>query len=81
MAYGARQAILSTACLQSYRLYADHMHRLQLAVYNPLGNRDVTVAFDTPRRSVATGRVDRSHKVSEGDGDIFLTESATASGP
>lgn len=44
------------------------------AVYNPLGNRAVTVSFEEPRTSIATGRRDRSHTVEPGDGDLFLTK-------
>jgi len=42
-----------------------------VAVFNPLGNRPVTVRFDTLMRSVATDRTGRSHTVPPGDGDLF----------
>lgn len=42
------------------------------AVYNPLGNTAVNVAFDAPRTSAATGRTGKAHTVAAGDGDLFL---------
>lgn len=42
------------------------------AVYNPLGNRLVTVRFPELRRSLATGKVDEEHSVGCPDGDIFV---------
>ena len=41
-------------------------------VYNPLGNRLVTIRFPERRRSVATGKVDEEHALGCPDGDIFL---------
>ena len=43
------------------------------AVYNPLGNDPVTIHFDQPRRSLATGKTARQHVVPALDGDIFLS--------
>ena len=42
------------------------------AVYNPPGNGVTVVTFSAPRRSLATGKVARTHPVPELDGDIFL---------
>jgi hypothetical protein len=50
-------------------------------VYNPMGNREVTVAFDSPRRSAATGKTATSHIIAACDGDIFLTDTATGGSP
>ena len=44
------------------------------AIYNPLGNSNVTVHFAEPHRSQATGRVNVEHTVSNNDGDIFLRD-------
>ena len=41
-------------------------------VYNPLGNRLVTIRFPERRRSVATGTVEEEHALGCPDGDIFL---------
>lgn len=41
-------------------------------VYNPAGGATVTVRFDSPRRSRASGLVGQEHEVSPNDGDIFL---------
>ena len=41
-------------------------------VYNPMGNTQVSITFDEPRRSLATGRTAIQHKVAVPDGDIFL---------
>lgn len=43
-----------------------------VAAYNPMGNRAVTVTFDTPHTSQATGRTGTTHTVPACDGDIFL---------
>ena len=43
-------------------------------VYNPSGNSDVTVRFDAPHRSRATGRRGTEHTVPPNDGDIFLPD-------
>jgi hypothetical protein len=43
-------------------------------VFNPPGNRPVTVRFDQPRRSTATGVTGRSFTLAPGDGDLFLNE-------
>ena len=42
------------------------------AVYNPLGNPPITLAFDAPRTSAATGRRARNHTLNGGDGDCYL---------
>jgi hypothetical protein len=41
-------------------------------VYNPMGNGNVAVTFDTPHRSVATGRISTTHLLADCDGDLFL---------
>jgi hypothetical protein len=41
-------------------------------VYNPMGNQKVTIAFDKPRRSLATGRTAKEHRVGCADGDVLL---------
>ena len=46
------------------------------AVFNPPGNRPVTVSFPEPRRSAATNTVGRSFAVNGGDGDLFLKDAA-----
>jgi hypothetical protein len=43
-----------------------------LAVYNPMGNKAVTVKFTQDRKSVATGKVAAQHQVEAANGDIFL---------
>jgi len=47
------------------------------AVYNPMGNPPVTIAFGESRVSRATGSRARVHTVGPCDGDIFLKEKAT----
>jgi arabinogalactan endo-1,4-beta-galactosidase len=47
-----------------------------MVVYNPMGNRDVTILFSQPRTSVATGRTAREHQLAAPDGDIYLTPKA-----
>ena len=42
------------------------------AVYNPMGNEPVTIQFDEPRDSVATGKRSQVHAVEPCDGDVFL---------
>ena len=42
------------------------------AVYNPMGNIPVSVVFEEPRRSAATGKRSREHSLKPGDGDIYL---------
>ncbi len=42
------------------------------AVYNPMGNPPLEVAFDRPRRSLATGKTANRHHVPPLDGDLFL---------
>jgi hypothetical protein len=41
-------------------------------IYNPMGNRDVTIRFSQPRTSVATGRTAMEHQLGSPDGDIYL---------
>ena len=41
-------------------------------VYNPPGNKPVTVTFTEPRTSLATGQSSKSHTVNSWDGDILL---------
>jgi hypothetical protein len=41
-------------------------------VYNPMGNKTVTVEFESARRSVATGESARRHRLGCPDGDIYL---------
>lgn len=43
-------------------------------VYNPMGNRTVTVSFDKPKTSAATGTRAREHSIAPGDGDIYMVE-------
>lgn len=43
-----------------------------VALYNPMGNRTVSVVFARTRQSVATGKQAKEHSVAAGDGDIFL---------
>ena len=45
-------------------------------VHNPAGGAPVTVRFDTPRRSRATGRTATAHTIPAHNGDIFLTPGA-----
>jgi hypothetical protein len=42
------------------------------AVYNPTGNPPVTITFEEPRSSSATGTRARVHTVAPCDGDLFL---------
>jgi hypothetical protein len=41
-------------------------------VYNPMGNKAVSVAFGEDRRSAATGRIAESHELGSPDGGVFL---------
>ncbi len=50
------------------------------AVYNPLGNAPMTIRFDEPRLSLATGKTARQHVVPPLDGDIFLSGPIIRSG-
>lgn len=43
-------------------------------IYNPCGNSNVTVRFEVPHRSRATGRRSQQHIVPPNDGDIFLPD-------
>lgn len=43
-----------------------------VAVYNRPGNKPVTIDFDRPHRSIATGNTARSHTVPGADGDLFI---------
>lgn len=42
------------------------------AAYNPMGNVAVTLTFDAPRVSRATGKLAVSHTLNSCDGDLFL---------
>jgi hypothetical protein len=42
------------------------------AVYNPMGNQAVTIRFDEPRTSRATGQCTRIHTLAACDGDLYL---------
>ena len=42
------------------------------AIYNPMGNRDVTVTFDRRHKSVANGKSGRTFTVAGCDGDLFV---------
>lgn len=44
------------------------------AVYNPMGNQAVTITFDEPRTSSATGRRARVHTIAPCDGDLLLKD-------
>jgi len=41
-------------------------------VYNPMGNKQVTITFPVPRTSVATGQTASKHQLNCPDGDIYL---------
>ena len=41
-------------------------------VYNPIGNSPASITFKESRKSLATGRTARQHKIAALDGDIFL---------
>jgi hypothetical protein len=43
-----------------------------VVVYNPMGNRPITVKFADPRRQASTGESGRSFVVPACDGDLFL---------
>ncbi|MHC4679916.1 MAG: putative glycoside hydrolase [Planctomycetota bacterium] len=45
-------------------------------VYNPMGNKTVTVVFDRARTSVATDQTAKSHTLTSPDGDIYLKKDA-----
>jgi hypothetical protein len=42
------------------------------AVYNPPGNKAVTVVFEKVRKSAATGKAGKKHSVAAADGDLFI---------
>ena len=42
------------------------------AVYNPMGNPEIVVAFPVPRRQISTGKVATSFRLPACDGDLFL---------
>lgn len=52
-----------------YRRHFEHGD----AVFNPLENGPVKIAFDRPRRSAATNAVARSFTIAPGDGDLFIS--------
>ena len=41
-------------------------------VYNPRGNKAVSVTFPEDRRSVGSGKTAQSHHLESSDGDMFL---------
>lgn len=43
-----------------------------LAVYNPLGNKPVTVEFSTPHKAIASKTTAVTFTIPPGDGDLFL---------
>jgi len=48
------------------------------AVYNPMGNQQVTVSFTQNHKSVATGKWAKQHPVRAFDGDIFLADTGSS---
>jgi hypothetical protein len=40
-------------------------------VYNPMGNKNVSLVFDNEKTSLATGKCSKEHKISSPDGDVF----------
>jgi len=49
------------------------------AVYNPMGNKTVTITFDQPKTSAATRRTSRTHTLRSPDGDIYLRAQTASS--
>lgn len=45
-----------------------------VVVYNPMGNRTITVRFEHPHKSLATGRNAQQHSLPPADGDIFVAD-------
>ncbi len=45
-------------------------------VYNPMGNKTVTVTFDDIRTSISSGQTAKSHALKNCDGDIYLKKNA-----
>jgi hypothetical protein len=43
-------------------------------VYNPMGNKTVTIAFDQIRTSASTGKTSKTHTLKSLDGDIYLNK-------
>ncbi|MHC4117696.1 MAG: alpha-amylase family protein [Planctomycetota bacterium] len=43
-----------------------------IAVYNPMGNKTITITFDQPKTSASTGKTSKSHTLKSPDGDIYL---------
>ncbi|MHC4431610.1 MAG: alpha-amylase family protein [Planctomycetota bacterium] len=41
-------------------------------IYNPMGNKTVTITFDQPKTSAATGKTSKTHTLKSPDGDIYL---------
>ncbi len=62
--------------LKTGRRYPDGTIRREFergtVIYNPPGNRDVTVTFAEPRRSAASGATAATQPIAALDGDIFL---------
>lgn len=50
-----------------------------IAVFNPMGNHQVTVTFEKSQKSMKTGKHLASHTIPPGDGDLFLGSSRLAS--
>jgi len=44
------------------------------ALYNPMGNVPVSVFFEEPRRSAATGKRSKEHSLKPADGNIYLKQ-------
>ena len=42
------------------------------AVYNPMGNENVTITFNQPKTSAATNKKAKTHTLKSPDGDIYL---------
>ncbi|MBN2137428.1 MAG: hypothetical protein JW720_06455 [Sedimentisphaerales bacterium] len=50
-------------------------------IYNPMGNKPVSIRFHRPRTSLAAGKTASMHIIPPADGDIFLIPPATGSSP
>ena len=46
------------------------------AVYNPMGNKTVTIVFDQTRTSARNGKKSKTHTLKSPDGDIYLRAKA-----
>ena len=47
-----------------------------MVVYNPMGNKTVTISFDHPKTSAATAKTSKTHTLKNPDGDIYLKAQA-----